>query len=192
LSGHCQIYVGTSGSDDTIVLSNFSSAETPDVLVTAPLEDSTLVETVRQDAGPPTKLRVRAPEQWMVIINTISRQLGVSPQLLRAVIAVESNFDPMAVSRRGAVGLMQVMPATGRRFGVEDLWSPPSNVLAGATYLKFLMGLFDGDLELTLAAYNAGERAVLNAGRRVPNYPETHSYVRRVMARLRDDGPSPH
>ena len=86
---------------------------------------------------------------------------------------------------------MQVLPSTARRFGIDDPRSPRANVVAGASYLKFLMNLFDSDIELTLAAYNAGETAVFKAGRKVPDFPETQAYVRRVMANLTASGNFP-
>lgn len=118
---------------------------------------------------------------------------GVDYELLKALIATESGFDAAAVSPRGAVGLMQVMPATAGRFGVsadrrtsieQKLADPATNIHAGASYLGYLLRLFPGQLELALAAYNAGEGAVARAGRRVPAYPETQDYVAKVMARL--------
>ena len=116
---------------------------------------------------------------------------GVDYDLLKAVIAVESGFDAQAISPKGAVGLMQLMPATAQRFGVEasrqrsvqqQLADPAVNVPAGARYLNHLMGLFPGRLDLVLAAYNAGEGAVERHGRRVPPFAETQAYVRNVLA----------
>jgi hypothetical protein len=115
---------------------------------------------------------------------------GVDYDLLKAVIAVESGFDAGAVSPKGAVGLMQLMPATAQRFGVaaskqrsvqQQLADPAVNVPAGARYLDYLMGLFPGRLDLVLAAYNAGEGAVQRAGQAVPAYKETRNYVKAVM-----------
>ena len=104
--------------------------------------------------------------------------------LLHAIIAVESAYDARAVSSKGAQGLMQLMPATAQRFGVLDPFDPHENVRAGARYLKALMAQFNGDLKLTLAAYNAGESAVVRYGNRVPPFAETQKYVPKVMARL--------
>lgn len=110
--------------------------------------------------------------------------------LLQAVIAAESGFDPSAVSPKGAVGLMQVMPATGERYGLASdrggtvaakLADPRTNINTGARYLRDLIKLFPGQLELAVAAYNAGEGAVQRAGNRIPNYKETQNYVRSVM-----------
>lgn len=110
--------------------------------------------------------------------------------LLQAVIATESGFDASAVSPKGAVGLMQVMPATGQRYGLTNdrsgtvatkLTDPKTNIHTGARYLRDLIKLFPGQLELALAAYNAGEGAVQRAGNRIPNYKETQNYVRSVL-----------
>jgi soluble lytic murein transglycosylase-like protein len=109
-------------------------------------------------------------------------QNGIDAALLHAVVAVESAFDPKAVSRQGAVGLMQLMPDTAQRYGVIDPYDPVDNLRGGARYLGDLLKLFDQDLSLTLAAYNAGEGAVLKYGRRIPPYPETIAYVPRVLA----------
>lgn len=117
-----------------------------------------------------------------------ANQLDVA--LLQAVIAAESGFDATAVSPKGAVGLMQVMPATGQRYGLTNdrsgsvaakLTDPKTNVHTGARYLRDLIRLFPGQLELAVAAYNAGEGAVQKAGNRIPNYKETQNYVRSVM-----------
>jgi soluble lytic murein transglycosylase-like protein len=110
-------------------------------------------------------------------IDAIARRHGVDPLLVRAVIRVESNFDPRAVSPKGAAGLMQLMPETAMRYGVDNRFDPAQNVDGGVRYLRDLMAMFDGNLSLALAAYNAGEGAVLKYGRRIPPYPETQQYV---------------
>jgi soluble lytic murein transglycosylase-like protein len=107
----------------------------------------------------------------------------IEPALLRAVIAIESGFDPRARSSAGAIGLMQLMPQTALRYGVVDARDPAQNIDAGTRHLKDLMARFDGDMRLTLAAYNAGEAAVVRNGLRVPPYPETQAYVPAVLAR---------
>ena len=107
------------------------------------------------------------------------RQL--EPNLLRAVIVVESGFNSRAVSKRGAVGLMQLMPATASRFGVSNPFDPRQNVHAGARYLKFLIDRFGQDVRLALAAYNAGEDAVDRNGGQIPPFSETMAYVPRVL-----------
>jgi soluble lytic murein transglycosylase-like protein len=121
-------------------------------------------------------------ERYRDAIAYAAGQSGVDAALVHAVVDVESAFDSRAISRRGAVGLMQLMPDTARRYGVVDPYDPADNLQAGARYLGDLLRLFDHDLPLTLAAYNAGESAVLKHGRRVPPYPETIAYVPKVMA----------
>jgi soluble lytic murein transglycosylase-like protein len=118
------------------------------------------------------------------VIDAVAHEVDVPAELLHAVISVESAYAVDAVSAKGAKGLMQLMPATARRFGVVDPLEPRSNVRGGALYLKWLIQRFNGDMELVLAAYNAGEEAVIRAGYRVPQISETLSYVPRVLARL--------
>lgn len=101
--------------------------------------------------------------------------------LLHAVVAAESAYDPNAVSRAGAVGLMQLMPATAKRFNVSDRRNPSDNVRAGSQYLKQLLLMFDNNVVLALAAYNAGENAVKEYGNKVPPYQETRNYIRKVI-----------
>ena len=111
-------------------------------------------------------------------------------ELLQAVIAAESGFNPTAVSPKGAIGLMQIMPATARRYGVDGdrtmaierkLVDPKTNIRTGTRYLRDLINMFPGQLELAIAAYNAGEGAVQRAGNKIPNYKETQNYVKTVM-----------
>jgi soluble lytic murein transglycosylase-like protein len=123
-------------------------------------------------------------------LREASRAHDVDYELLQALIATESGFDAGAISPKGAVGLMQVMPATAERYGVvadkkntvgRKLADPRINIAAGTRYLRYLLDLFPGRLELALAAYNAGEGAVQRAGNQVPNYRETQNYVKTVM-----------
>ncbi len=115
------------------------------------------------------------------IIETAAVSASVEPNLLRAVIVVESGFNSRAVSRRGAMGLMQLMPATATRYGASNPFDPHENVHAGARYLKFLIDRFGQDLRLALAAYNAGEDAVARNGGQIPPFTETMAYVPRVL-----------
>ncbi len=115
------------------------------------------------------------------IIDTAAKQTSVEASLLRAVIVVESAFNPDAVSIKGARGLMQLMPATARAYGATDVDDPAQNVHAGARYLRDLIGRYKNDLELVLAAYNAGETAVEKHGRRIPPFAETRDYIPRVL-----------
>lgn len=115
------------------------------------------------------------------LIQAAALRHRVSPELLHAVIRAESAYNPSAVSPAGAIGLMQLMPATAERYRVRDIWDPAANLNGGAAYLRDLLDLFDQDLRLALAGYNAGENAVLRHGRSVPPYPETQTYVRKVL-----------
>ncbi len=114
-------------------------------------------------------------------IEQIARLYGLDARLLHAVISAESAYDPAAVSDKGAMGLMQLMPDTARRFGVADPFDPAANLHGGARYLRWLMDRFQNDLELVLAAYNAGEGAVERYGNAIPPYEETRTYVVRVL-----------
>lgn len=117
------------------------------------------------------------------LVSAASRAYGVSNALLMAVMHAESSFNPEAISPVGAVGLMQIMPQTGARYGVHrQLDDPRKNIDVGARYLKDLLVMFHGDTELALAAYNAGEGAVIKHGWRIPPYKETRAYVPRVMS----------
>lgn len=116
-------------------------------------------------------------------VDRVARQNNLSPDLVHSVIQVESNYNPNAVSPKGAQGLMQLIPATARRFGVSDAFDPADNIQGGARYLKYLLKLYKGDESLALAAYNAGEGAVSRYGG-VPPYPETQEYVAKVRQRL--------
>jgi hypothetical protein len=124
-----------------------------------------------------------------MIITTAGR-LSVDPALVEAIVAVESAFDPRAVSPKGAMGLMQLMPQTASRYGVSDPFDPYENLTGGIRYLRDLIRLFHGDLTKVLAAYNAGENAVLRY-RGVPPYRETRNYVRKVLSRYQPAPPSP-
>ena len=119
--------------------------------------------------------------QYDSSIEKAALSASVEPNLLRAVIVVESGFNSRAVSKRGAVGLMQLMPATASRFGVSNPYDPRENVHAGARYLKFLIDRFGQDVRLALAAYNAGEEAVDRNGGQIPPFTETMAYVPRVL-----------
>jgi len=108
---------------------------------------------------------------------------GVEPLLLYSVMSQESAFERGAISNKGASGLMQLMPATAARFGVTNIFDPKQNIYAGARYLRLLLDMFDGDVNLALAGYNAGEGAVKRYGYNVPPYPETINYVRKIRRR---------
>jgi len=134
-------------------------------------------------AAPRRTLRVNPAQrrQYAPLVAAVARQHRLSPALLHAVITVESGYNPRALSPKGASGLMQLMPATARRYAVTDIWDPKQNVDGGARYLRDLLSMFNDDLGLALAAYNAGEGAVIQHGNRIPPYPETRSYVPKVL-----------
>jgi soluble lytic murein transglycosylase-like protein len=119
--------------------------------------------------------------QYSDLIQTICNRHGVDPELVKAVIQVESNYNDRAVSHAGAMGLMQLMPATAARYGVVSIFEPAQNIEGGVRYLKDLLQLFDNDIRLTAAAYNAGENRVIRIND-VPNFLETQNYVRKVLA----------
>ncbi len=117
-------------------------------------------------------------------LSSIRREAAANrldPLLIEAVIAVESGHNPNARSPVGAAGLMQLMPTTARRYGVDDPYHADSNIRGGSRYLRDLLSMFDGNLHLALAAYNAGENAVIRYGRKIPPYAETQNYVPRVL-----------
>ena len=123
------------------------------------------------------------PDDLKHYIAAVSDKYGLDPALLQAVIEVESGFDPNAVSRKGATGLMQLMEPTARQYRVRDRFDPIANIDAGARHLRSLMDRFNGELRLVLAAYNAGATPV-EKYRDVPPFPETQQFVSKVLAFL--------
>ena len=121
------------------------------------------------------------PEIDSIIVEAATLH-GVDPRLVYAVMNQESRFKERAISYKGASGYMQLMPATARRFGVTDIFDPKQNINAGTKYLRFLLDLFNNDVELALAGYNAGEYRVIREGYRVPNIRETRDYVQKITA----------
>jgi soluble lytic murein transglycosylase-like protein len=141
-----------------------------------------------QGAAQPGEQGAAQPEKWLAksaqfdsFIDQAARSHAVRPELVRAVIVVESAFNPNAVSNRGAVGLMQLRPATARRYGVANALDPEQNIKAGVHYLRDLLTRYGNNLELTLAAYNAGEDAVERYGHSIPPFAETQHYVPTVL-----------
>ena len=151
----------------------------------APAEESP--EAGAPDTAPQRGVRFNAADRqrYAQIISTAAKEHGLEAALLHALITVESGYDPRARSPKGAIGLTQLMPDTARRYQVADIWDPRDNVRGGARYLRDLLGMFGNDLSLALAAYNAGEGAVLQYGRKIPPYPETRNYVPRVLQQYR-------
>ena len=132
-----------------------------------------------------------ASEEIDRLVEQAASRFRVDPELVRAIIRVESDYDPKAISRKGAMGLMQLVPATAQRFGVENPFDPKQNLEGGVNYLKYLLDLFGGDLGLSLAAYNAGEHSVQRYGG-IPAFSETRNYVHKVTSLYQTgDAPMP-
>jgi soluble lytic murein transglycosylase-like protein len=132
-----------------------------------------------------------APANIDQLVDQTASRFQVDPELIRAIVRVESGYDPKAVSNKGAMGLMQLIPATAQRFGVANPFDPKQNLEGGVNYLKYLLDLFGGDLSLSLAAYNAGEHTVQRSGG-IPAIPETQNYVRKITSIYQTgDAPGP-
>lgn len=171
------IYVNKNDEAEEIRISNMSSTEGDRVLISepSPLPENTLLAPAL--AAEP----VTGGTPFAAAVSAAAQEAALDPALLHAVIAAESGHNPRAVSPRGAQGLMQLMPATSRRFGLSDPYDPVQNIRAGASYLRELKAMFKGDLSLMLAAYNAGPGAVMRFGSRIPPFEETRRYVPKVM-----------
>jgi soluble lytic murein transglycosylase-like protein len=139
--------------------------------------DNARVAGLPQFVLPPAE----AIKKYSPMIAAVAHTLGVDVALIHAVISAESGYNPVAVSRTGARGLMQLMPETAKRYGVHNVHDPMENITGGVRYLRDLLALFNGNLELAVAAYNAGENAVIRAGNRIPPYAETTQYVPKVI-----------
>lgn len=145
----------------------------------APSQTESSGSAAESGGAPNTREGIR--EGIRDLVDEAAERHQVDADLIHAIVRVESNYNPFAVSHKGARGLMQLIPATARRFGVSNSFDPRDNLDGGIRYLKYLMGLFKGDLRLSLAAYNAGEMAVTRNGG-VPPYRETQDYVRKITA----------
>lgn len=134
-------------------------------------------------AQPAMVVRSLERKDIKALVKRLAPDFNLDPALVLAVIEVESNFNPRARSPKNAQGLMQLIPATASRFGVRNVWDPVENLRGGMAYLRWLLDHFDGDVELALAGYNAGENAVKKYGG-VPPYAETKAYVKRITRKL--------
>lgn len=154
------------------------------------LEDGSKVmyneRQARRVWSPQPKVSSVARSEIDSYIETHSRRQQLDPDLVRAVVQVESAFRPGAESHKGAMGLMQLMPETARRLAVQDPWDPDQNVRGGTIYLRHLLDRFGGQVELALAGYNAGPEAVQRFGG-IPPYEETRAYVERVLRIYRNE-----
>lgn len=136
-------------------------------------------------AGDAAGSSARLKKKYNDLIETISAENGLPDNLVHAVIKHESAYNCFAISKAGAQGLMQLMPATAAAYGVKDVFDAEDNIRGGVKFLKALLKLYDGDERTALAAYNAGQEAVKKHGG-IPPYPETQIYIRRVMASFRE------
>ena len=126
-----------------------------------------------------------SPNKFDDLISVASKQYDVDSRLVKAIIKAESDFNPKAVSKKGAMGLMQIMPQNFEHLDIEDPFDPQENIMGGTRYFKYLYDRFDGKLALSLAAYNAGPTAVDNYNKTIPPYRETEQYVKRVLTYYR-------
>ena len=170
-----QVFAGVTDSG-SILLSSQPEPEAQNLLMEADLPPM-LPSPVKA-----TRLSANIPAVLRAYITEASTTYNLPEPLLHAVIRVESNYNISAVSSKGARGLMQIMPATAKRFGASNLFDARQNILTGSHYLRWLLDYFEQNLELSIAAYNAGEGAVMQAGRKVPQILETQRYVPKVLA----------
>jgi soluble lytic murein transglycosylase-like protein len=152
-----------------------------------PVAEQRVIPTVVEPRAAFDAVQEPLPQSVIPNINQavarIAAEHSLPVQLIHSVIKVESNYNPYAVSSKGALGMMQLIPETARRFGVKNVFNPVENIQGGAKYLRYLLDLFDGSYPLALAAYNAGEAAVTKYGG-IPPYPETQNYVILVRKQL--------
>ena len=155
-------------------------------------EPSTRVDWMTRGFGSRTSATSGSiPAKIDELVEQTASRFQMDPELIRAIVRVESGYNPKAVSNKGAMGLMQLIPETAHRFGVVNPFDPKQNLEGGVNYLKYLLGLFGGDLSLSLAAYNAGEHSVQRSGG-IPAIPETQNYVRKVTSIYQTGGaPAP-
>ena len=175
--GWADIYAYTA-ADGAVLLSNMPTDDRYTVLVAAVPQAVPAAQLAGVRKPAPASARKARYDR---VVEEVSRAYGLESALVHAVIAVESSYNPKAVSKAGAAGLMQLMPDTAKRYGVTDAFDPVQNLRGGANYLRDLLNLFGSDVSLALAAFNAGEHAVMKHGNRIPPYRETLRYVPRVL-----------
>ena len=176
-----QIFGGVSSSG-SVILSNIGSDDARTLVVSASFAAPGSVAAARVAKAEPAVVSLDRFQSFIFEASVASR---LPAELIHAVIKTESNYNPRAQSPKGARGLMQLMPATAKRFGITDSLDPRDNILTGSRYLRWLMDYFNQDVELAVAAYNAGEGAVVRAGNRIPPFPETQKYVPKVLGYFR-------
>lgn len=167
------IYTHTDASG-VVHFSNIRVSKNDKVAVSAQRDESRPMQAFE-------RVQVGQADRYAPLVAEAAQTYRVDAALLHAVIAAESGYNPAAVSRKGAAGLMQLMPETARRYGVENSFDPAQNIRGGTQYLSYLLQLFGNNTELALAAYNAGENAVIRHGYSIPPYRETLGYVPKVL-----------
>lgn len=160
----------------------FRKSAPPPAVLPGSASNAVIYRVPAAPASRTTRINPAQRKLYAPLIAQVAQETQINAALLHAVIAVESGYNPRARSPKGAMGLMQLMPDTARRYAVDNAWEPLQNLRGGARYLKDLIALFGNDLTLALAAYNAGEKAVERAGNRIPPFAETRSYVPKVLA----------
>jgi soluble lytic murein transglycosylase-like protein len=171
-SALASIYTYTA-SDGTVELSNVPTDDRYTILVQEPVISPAVVD------NPPMTIARKA--HYDSVVEDVAKTYGLDSALLHAVISVESRYRAKAVSRKGAAGLMQLMPVITRQYGVVDPFDPVQNLHGGARHLSYLLKVYNNDVSLALAAYNSGETAVAKYGNQIPPYRETTKYVPKVM-----------
>jgi len=182
LSGIAHADAYFSDRNGVIYLTDNPVDENFDVIATAPVAEVILAPAGGDVSSIQTQPANGSHSAYAEVVAGAARRSGVDSNLIHAVIKAESNYNPKAVSAKGAIGMMQLMPATAKVYGAANPYDPVQNIAAGTRYLSYLMTLFRNDLHLVLAAYNAGEGTVSRYGNRVPPFPETITYVRKVLS----------
>jgi hypothetical protein len=183
LAGTPRTIYQTTGSDNIPVFTDRAISKNSRVIYKA-VERRIRLQPCLDGALSTAKPVRDVPQEIRIAIRAAARTYALEEALLHAVVKTESAYNTKAISKAGAVGLMQLMPATAVRYGVTDRTDAFQSVDGGARYLKDLIELFNGDMSLALAGYNAGENAVLRHGSRIPPYPETRDYVAKVMEKV--------
>jgi hypothetical protein len=171
---------------DSVELPSGTACVMPEAMVArtipkpAPGGESATAETAQTE---PVVVREAGKRDIEALIRRLAPDYKLDPDLVLAMVAVESNFNPTAVSPKNAQGLMQLIPETAQRFGVRNVWDPIDNLRGGMSYMRWLLDHFNGNLNLALAGYNAGEKAVQQYGG-IPPFPETRNYVKQVTSKL--------
>lgn len=182
---HANLYGFVDGERVSVIFSDTQPADPRYALFSKQKSTPVVEEAVEPQGG-----KELTPTPFSGHIHAAAKATKVDAALIHAVISVESGYNPSARSRAGAVGLMQLMPKTAKRYGVKNRLDPEQNIHGGARYLRDLKLQFDNDLQLVLAAYNAGEGAVMRFGRSIPPFRETLAYVPKVLSTYKQFRPA--